>query len=483
MSLIARWTWRVRHLHQLFGRPSYLGASCGSDGGEAPDVPSSAATEITPACPTAPDTSTPASPLSANTWLPVAPARPKRCLQPLPPPQRPSRALLPPRRLHRLLNPRRKPRLNLGPPSSARAPPPPGLNYNSPPPPSLASPSPTPLPSRRPPPPLYGIRIPRGGSPPHKYELLALLTTGPASSSSAPSIRPRGLINTGNLCFASLFLRGFEDAGKAGGGGAAEGKGEDMERAENAEEIYDAMKERFDNTRGGHRQNAEEFLGFYLDTLAKMLSLASMLSPPAKDAEATKEDGEHEEEESPGGRWLARGRQADSDDDYAYAASPITRMFGGKFRSTLQQKGWSIIEGWRALRLDIQCEQIYTQTCAAMHLCAAFGVNDLTHRPKCNPAAAHPGHAPDPCAARDAFFVRYTGQRHGKLGQQATFGPELVISPGIMADARRSAGTARYELFGVLHHHDLSTSGAHHTLDVLHPNRDPPVAAPSHIRR
>ncbi|KZP17397.1 hypothetical protein FIBSPDRAFT_865068, partial [Athelia psychrophila] len=30
-------------------------------------------------------------------------AQTKRCLQPLPPPQRPSRALLPPRRLHRLL--------------------------------------------------------------------------------------------------------------------------------------------------------------------------------------------------------------------------------------------------------------------------------------------------------------------------------------------------------------------------------------------
>ncbi|KZP21261.1 hypothetical protein FIBSPDRAFT_508063 [Athelia psychrophila] len=35
MSLIARWTWRVRHLHHLLGCPSYLGASCDSDGGEA----------------------------------------------------------------------------------------------------------------------------------------------------------------------------------------------------------------------------------------------------------------------------------------------------------------------------------------------------------------------------------------------------------------------------------------------------------------
>lgn len=39
------------------------------------------------------------------------------------------------------------------------------------------------------------------------------------------------------------------------------------------------------------------------------------------------------------------------------AESPITRIFGGKFRSTLrapQQKDSMIVEDWRALRLDIQ---------------------------------------------------------------------------------------------------------------------------------
>jgi len=39
------------------------------------------------------------------------------------------------------------------------------------------------------------------------------------------------------------------------------------------------------------------------------------------------------------------------------ADSPITRIFGGKFRSTLrapQQKDSVIVEDWRALRLDIQ---------------------------------------------------------------------------------------------------------------------------------
>ena len=37
--------------------------------------------------------------------------------------------------------------------------------------------------------------------------------------------------------------------------------------------------------------------------------------------------------------------------------SPITRIFGGKFRSTLRaprQKDSVIVEDWRSLRLDIQ---------------------------------------------------------------------------------------------------------------------------------
>lgn len=39
------------------------------------------------------------------------------------------------------------------------------------------------------------------------------------------------------------------------------------------------------------------------------------------------------------------------------AESPITKIFGGKFRSTLRapgQKDSVIVEDWRALRLDIQ---------------------------------------------------------------------------------------------------------------------------------
>ena len=40
-----------------------------------------------------------------------------------------------------------------------------------------------------------------------------------------------------------------------------------------------------------------------------------------------------------------------------------------------------------------------------------------------------------------------------------------------MTPAARKMSPTRYKLFGVLHHHGLSASGGHYTLDVLHPNR------------
>ena len=48
------------------------------------------------------------------------------------------------------------------------------------------------------------------------------------------------------------------------------------------------------------------------------------------------------------------------------AESPISRIFGGKYRSTLRAQGQKdsvIVEDWRALRLDIQvCEYIFPTT-------------------------------------------------------------------------------------------------------------------------
>jgi len=138
-------------------------------------------------------------------------------------------------------------------------------------------------------------------------------------------IRPRGLVNTGNMCFANVvlqvlvysppFWRLFTELGKyigngpvVGSGAQKDGKGTPLtdavitflsefkppkpsEIAERAQAIKDGekpdprrdsfvptslyaalkTKSRFDAMRSGHQEDAEEFLGFLLDTLHEEL--------------------------------------------------------------------------------------------------------------------------------------------------------------------------------------------------------------------
>lgn len=46
-----------------------------------------------------------------------------------------------------------------------------------------------------------------GGPRGKEVELLRCLTTGPTGPTNAPQIRPRGLVNTGNMCFANAVLQ------------------------------------------------------------------------------------------------------------------------------------------------------------------------------------------------------------------------------------------------------------------------------------
>lgn len=249
-------------------------------------------------------------------------------------------------------------------------------------------------------------------SPSHKSELLALLTAGPpapatgfaaaaagATSGAAMRIRPRGLVNSGNMCFANAVLqvlvycppfhRLFAELGKvlvgpvvAGKDNAsatplvdatveflrefvddkrrkdktrlevvnrtgANGKGKEREvKEENENEddwdgdsflptyIYDAMKakKRFDNMRvscllspcnlsdrmtdnasqGGHQEDAEEFFGFYLDTLEEeLLSMLHSLDPPKASTGAAANAVEEREEAAPpeDDGWLEVGKR------------------------------------------------------------------------------------------------------------------------------------------------------------------------------
>ncbi|KAJ7777737.1 hypothetical protein B0H14DRAFT_2401430 [Mycena olivaceomarginata] len=407
-----------------------------------------------------------------------------------------------------------------------------------------------------------------------------------ASASAAPTtsektreerLTPRGLVNTGNMCFAnavlqvlvycapfsSLFARlhallgeaefdvagtgaggfntnpsGGQDDGGGGGGvlgpaplvratgaflrefivsvsakkpvnGGAGGKGKGkVSPAEEQEEepeafipthIYDALKgkKRFDGMRGGHQEDAEEFLGFFLDTLEEeLLAVAAGLSPasapaskrvtvtPSADGTGRAVVEEREEEAPPETEdgWLEVGRKNRTvvTRTVKSAESPITRIFGGRFRSTLRapgQKDSVIVEDWRSLRLDIQRDGIHT-IADALALISHPQTVQMSHpsRPGIVVDASHQIliDALPPILILHVKRFCYDTAVGGvvKVGKRVAFGPELEVGNDVLVPTARKQ-PVRYKLFGVVYHHGVSASGGHYTLDVLHPTRFP----------
>lgn len=246
--------------------------------------------------------------------------------------------------------------------------------------------------------------------------------------------------------------------------------------------VHDALKEkkRFDHMRGGHQEDAEEFLGFYLDTLEEeLLALSSLLTnpnpAPAQPSNSaatnnTQEDG-----------WLEVGKRNRTviTRSTKTADSPMTRIFGGKFRSTLRvphQKDSVVVEDWRSLRLDIQRDTIHTIKDALTHISTpqSVQVTSVT-RPGATLDATQQVHIESlpPILILHLKRFLYDANKGGvaKVGKQVAFAPELEVGNEVMVQGKKVNGT-KYRLFGALYHHGLSASGGHYTLDVLHPNID-----------
>ncbi|KAI0086150.1 hypothetical protein BDY19DRAFT_961611 [Irpex rosettiformis] len=352
-------------------------------------------------------------------------------------------------------------------------------------------------------------------------EILNLLNSGPSVPGQPLKIRPRGLINTGNMCFANAvlqvlvycppFWRLFTELGKyiATNGSSQNNatetplivaiiqflkefgvkeveenktsRGKGKEREEDFDEldsfiptnVYEVMKEnkRFATMVGGHQEDAEEFLGFFLDTLEDELLALSTAGQPKAGGQTSEQTGEG---------WLEVGKRnrAANTRSTKSTESPITKIFGGKFRSTLKaphQRDSVALEDWRSLRLDIQREQVSTIKDALQFISHPHSVEISS--------ATRPGVILD--ATRQElieslppililhlkrFLYDTTVGDVVKIGKHVTFGPELEIGADLLA--KRPPHPIKYQLIGALYHHGQSASGGHYTLDVLHPNRD-----------
>jgi len=209
-----------------------------------------------------------------------------------------------------------------------------------------------------------------------------------------------------------------------------------------------------------------------------LLALLTSISPP-KPASSAPEVDEHEEESRSGEGWTEVGKRNKVvlTRTVKSVESPITRIFGGKFRSTLRaphQRDSVVVEDWRSLQLDIQPDSVHTIQDALAHIsqpqAVQVGPSDSSEATQQVLIEALP-----PVLVLHLKRFLYDTAVRGvvKIGKPVKFTPELEIPLDIMAPtARRPAQPARYALYGVLYHHGVSAGGGHYTLDVLHPNRD-----------
>lgn len=390
----------------------------------------------------------------------------------------------------------------------------------------------------------------------------------------APVTHPRGLVNKGNFCFANAilqtlvycapfynlfnlvanqisadfgnatplmeaviqFLREFLpvdsstslDARHPGQDGFIAAASEPFV----PEFVYDAMRlnKRFDQMRRGHQEDAEEFLGFFLDTLHEelisaqrrsALKLAQSASAPngllskmsddekklngvsdddlkrlgvrvGKDAasadavglglDAAFDEDDIVEREvmrpvSPSEQgWMEVGQKGKT----AYtrttstSESPITRIFGGKLRSVLKTPGAKdsvTLEPYQPLQLDIQPAHVQSIEDALLHLT----------EPETIPGVWSPSRSAQVDATKQVFIEslppvlvlhlkRFIYDEIGgvqKSQKPLSYGSTLEIAPDVLSPAMRSQPRPRYRLFGIVYHHGRHASGGHYTVDVL----------------
>ncbi|EOQ99539.1 putative ubiquitin carboxyl-terminal hydrolase 3 [Wallemia ichthyophaga EXF-994] len=238
--------------------------------------------------------------------------------------------------------------------------------------------------------------------------------------------------------------------------------------------IYDALKQynRFNTIHRGQQEDAEEFLGFFLDTLhEELVSISPRLKPRTRWFDGVDSPDDSNE-------WLQVGHKNKTLNKPSTPSnpteSPISKLFGGKFRSTLKtpgQKDSITLEPFQPLQLDIQPDHIHSIEDALLNLAQPETIHGVYSPSKQGPVDATKqvtiDTSPPILIIHLKRFLYHSVGGVMKSNKRITYQPTLSIPNSILSPWNTPADGLHYRLFAVVYHHGQNSGSGHYTIDVL----------------
>ncbi|KAH7067079.1 hypothetical protein FB567DRAFT_259138 [Paraphoma chrysanthemicola] len=334
-------------------------------------------------------------------------------------------------------------------------------------------------------------------------------------------LEPRGLVNTGNLCYMNsilqvllfcvpfydfldqvakravhsfksetplvdaliMFMRDFKLIDSATSVEQLRLRLKDNELEQygdplTPEYVYDVIRRlpRFDNMKRGQQEDAEEFLGFLL---AGLHDEAAHIIKSDKQNQAAHGATSPSSERSGSidGGWQEVGPKQKSANTQSSGAiefeTPITKIFGGKLRSEYKKPGEKAsvtLEPYQPLQLDIGEPHINNISDALKNLTRLETLDGAVRGAKASTKQVHIETLP-PVLILHLKRFHYDAQGPQKIWKKIGYPLELEIPKEVFPPHKRSSyltrgAFPRYRLIAVVYHHGKNASGGHYTVDL-----------------